>query len=270
MKTRILSGLAMVPLVALIYLGDLYLTIGAMVICAVAMSEFKKAFSKVGIKVIDIITFPIGLMMLKIAEDGLGHLEFNAVIALGVVVTLLSMLFIKEKPVESSVVTILTIVYIPFLLSHIIAISNINVDFIMLNPNMNLMIWLVFITALGSDTFAYFTGYLFGKHKLCPNISPKKTIEGAIGGIVGSVILSTIFIYFVVNPDWIIHGVILGALGAVAGQMGDLVASMFKRRLEIKDYGSLIPGHGGVLDRIDSILFTAPVVYWYVMLLFVK
>ena len=112
---------------------------------------------------------------------------------------------------------------------------------------------------------AYFTGMLLGKHKLCPKISPKKTIEGSIGGILGSVILCAAFSAIFV-PQLLVHSIIIGVLGGIISQFGDLTASIFKRKMGIKDYGNLIPGHGGILDRFDSVLFTAPMVYYYILL----
>lgn len=121
-------------------------------------------------------------------------------------------------------------------------------------------IWLIYIISWGTDTFAYLVGVLFGKHKLCPNISPKKTIEGAIGGILGSVILLNIFnIYiFKYNPIFIN---LVAIFSSIVAQIGDLFASKIKREANIKDFGNLISGHGGVLDRFDSIVFLTPVIY---------
>ena len=112
---------------------------------------------------------------------------------------------------------------------------------------------------------AYFSGYLLGKHKLCPHISPKKTIEGSVGGVIGSVVLSGLFGYFFMD-DVLVHCMIIGVLGGIISQFGDLTASVFKRKMGIKDYGNLIPGHGGILDRFDSVLFTGPMVYYYIVL----
>ena len=133
----------------------------------------------------------------------------------------------------------------------------------------NLMVWLVLLTAFGTDIMAYFSGYLFGKHKLCPKISPKKTVEGAIGGALGSMVLCGIFAKLFL-PALFMHCLIIGLLGGIVSQFGDLTASIFKRKMGIKDYGNLIPGHGGILDRFDSVLFTAPLVYYYIAVILIK
>ena len=93
-----------------------------------------------------------------------------------------------------------------------------------------------------------------------PKVSPKKTIEGAIGGIIGCIIISTVYAYFV-HPEYILLIGVSALIGSVISQAGDLFASSFKRKLGVKDYGNLIPGHGGMLDRIGSIIFTAPFTY---------
>jgi phosphatidate cytidylyltransferase len=129
----------------------------------------------------------------------------------------------------------------------------------------SILVWLIFLSAFGTDVMAYFIGHAFGKHKLCPSISPKKTIEGAIGGTIGGIIICGVFGYFFAN-ELLVHCLIIGALGGVISQFGDLTASVFKRKMGIKDYGNLIPGHGGILDRVDSVLFTAPMVYYYILI----
>ena len=123
---------------------------------------------------------------------------------------------------------------------------------------------LIFIGAWVTDTFAYFVGYLFGKHKLIPKVSPKKTIEGSIGGILGSTVGCMVFAYLF-NLDMPVM-IIIGSVGSVIAQFGDLFASSIKRYVGIKDYGTLIPGHGGVLDRFDSVILVAPFVYYSIML----
>ncbi|MDO4166209.1 MAG: phosphatidate cytidylyltransferase [Eubacteriales bacterium] len=129
------------------------------------------------------------------------------------------------------------------------------------------LVWLIFVGAWGSDTCAYCVGKLIGKHKMPSKLSPNKTIEGCVGGVIGAALIG--FIYAAVLWDfqrvWIAFAVI-GAASSVISQIGDLTASAIKRNHEIKDYGHLIPGHGGILDRFDSIIFTAPIVYYLITL----
>ena len=127
------------------------------------------------------------------------------------------------------------------------------------------LVWLIFLSAWGCDTCAYCVGSLIGKHKMSPILSPKKSVEGAVGGVAGAFILGILFALFTHGP-LLIYGVICGA-GAIISMVGDLAASAIKRNMEIKDYGKLIPGHGGILDRFDSIIFTAPVIYYLSYLL---
>ncbi len=116
------------------------------------------------------------------------------------------------------------------------------------------------------DMGAYFTGVTIGKHKLCPEISPKKTVEGAVGGIVSSIIFAIIYVFAFGMQEKLIATIILTIPLCIVGMMGDLFASSLKRAVSLKDYGNLIPGHGGVLDRLDSMLLIAPVLYLFVTL----
>lgn len=130
--------------------------------------------------------------------------------------------------------------------------------------------WL-FVTlgvAFLSDTVAYFFGRFLGKHKLYPAVSPKKTVEGAVGGIVGGVLSTVGFGSLFLLPELPIgHALVLGAVGSAVGQVGDLFESMLKRAYGVKDSGNLLPGHGGMLDRVDALLFVGPVVYYYATLI---
>lgn len=135
-----------------------------------------------------------------------------------------------------------------------------------------ILVWLIFIGAWGSDTSAYCVGMLFGKHKFLPKLSPKKSLEGCIGGVIGAALLGllygTIFKNNIVsagNPG--LEYALIGGSASILSQIGDLAASAIKRDHNIKDYGNLIPGHGGILDRFDSILFVAPMVYYLTVLL---
>ena len=152
--------------------------------------------------------------------------------------------------------------YVTALFAHIVLIRKESAG--------NYLIWIVFITAWLSDTMAFAVGRRFGRNKLIPEVSPKKTVEGAIGGLAGSVIFNLIFgIVCSVIFDCAVFYLPLVALALVAGvmsQLGDLAASCIKREHGIKDFSNLLPGHGGVLDRFDSVLFVAPVVYYFVIL----
>ena len=118
------------------------------------------------------------------------------------------------------------------------------------------LVWLIFLCSWGCDTCAYCVGMLIGKHKMAPVLSPKKSVEGAVGGVVGAVLLGAVY-GAAVKGEILEYGVICGA-GALISMVGDLAASAIKRNHDIKDYGTLIPGHGGIMDRFDSVIFTAP------------
>ena len=133
----------------------------------------------------------------------------------------------------------------------------------------------VFTTSAGGDMLAYFVGSAVGGPKLCPQISPNKTIAGAIGGLAGSVIITVLagLIFRLVSPEFFAGGpplwanALVGLVGGVAAQLGDLFASMVKRHCKVKDFGHIFPGHGGMMDRLDSIVFTSVVIYCYRMIL---
>ena len=154
------------------------------------------------------------------------------------------------------------LVYVAVMLSFLYQTRMIPIE----GRNTPIVYFLIFICSWGCDTCAYAVGILFGKHKMAPVLSPKKSVEGGIGGIVGAALLGASY-GLVFHLDW--QGcVILCAAGAVVSQIGDLAASAIKRNHEIKDYGHLIPGHGGILDRFDSVIFTAPIIYVLTLLVF--
>ena len=123
-------------------------------------------------------------------------------------------------------------------------------------------VWIMFIGTWASDTFAYFTGTAIGRHKLCPSISPNKTIEGFMGSVIGTTAVVAGLGYYLNLP--LQEMAVLGLLIAIFATLGDLVESVAKRYVGIKDSGNIIPGHGGVWDRFDSVLFTAPLVFYFV------
>ena len=129
------------------------------------------------------------------------------------------------------------------------------------------LVWLIFLCSWGCDTCAYCVGMLFGKHKMSPKLSPKKSVEGAVGGVIGAAVLTLIYGfmfkgYMGEDVPYIFMMAGICAAGALLSMVGDLAASAIKRNYDIKDYGKLIPGHGGILDRFDSVIFTAPVIYF--------
>ncbi len=128
------------------------------------------------------------------------------------------------------------------------------------------LVWFVFLSSWGSDTCAYAVGVLFGKHKMTPKLSPKKSIEGAAGGVVGAALLFVLYTWLVIGTytDAALSlglAALLGGVGAMVSMVGDLAASAVKRDHNIKDYGKLIPGHGGIMDRFDSVIVTAPIIF---------
>lgn len=160
--------------------------------------------------------------------------------------------------------TYFSFVYAPIMLSFVYLTRQL--------PDGVYLVWMIFIGSWISDTAAYVVGVLFGKHKLAPVLSPKKSIEGSIGGIAGSALVSAFYGFILMEKlqygsEFIVVMAVIGAAGSVISQVGDLAASAIKRNHEIKDYGHLIPGHGGVMDRFDSVIVTAPMVYFLATIL---
>lgn len=155
---------------------------------------------------------------------------------------------------------LLAFLYIPFLLMHLIQLRQ--------TPFGIQWLFVIMLIVMSNDSTAYYFGSAFGKHRLYPLVSPKKSIEGAAGGLVGSLVgaLLAKFIFF---PQLtFIDAVVTALVVGMFGQAGDLFESLLKRSFGVKDSGTIIPGHGGVLDRLDSILFAAPITYYYVLFFF--
>ncbi len=154
---------------------------------------------------------------------------------------------------------LLLLFYLPFLFSHLLLLWDLDGG--------RALVAMVFLVAWGGDAFAYYTGRAWGQHKLAPAISPNKTVEGSIGGVVGAGIFALLLAGTGLVPLSWQSLVLLGMLANVAGQLGDLFESYLKRLGGSKDSGCLIPGHGGLLDRLDSILFAGPLLYYGALLL---
>ncbi len=276
MKTRIISGFAMAPLLALVVLGGPCITILGFLIALMGIHEFFNGFRTMGARP----SYPIAavsvtlLYILHIVYEYFFRQQPDASLYLmwlfiSVIMCLLYLFKIEERRLEDSMVTITGIVYIGFFSYHAVMTESFfsgNGGSIGLHSS---PVWLILITAFCTDIFAYFGGYFLGKHKLCPVISPKKTVEGSVCGTLGSVLFCVLFGYFFPVGEglhlW--EYAVIGLAGGIVSQFGDLTASIFKRKMGIKDYGNLIPGHGGIMDRFDSVLFTAPMVYYVMYIL---
>lgn len=265
MKTRVLSGLIMAPMLAVLYFGGRILLAACFLIALMGIKEFYKGFGEIGVKPF----LPIGYMaVLGLYSIGLWTLYPSGAASSGAAVwylvwtfavTIASLLYlfsIDKRSLTDGMATLTGIFYVAFFSYHVVLVER----------EFGAAVWFIVLTAFGTDIFAYFTGVTLGKHKLCPKISPKKTIEGALGGIMGSMVLCGLFSWVVMKTG-IAAGLLLGFSGSIVAQLGDLTASIFKRHMGIKDFGNLIPGHGGILDRFDSILFTAPMVYCMLIVL---
>ncbi len=249
MKVRIVSSIVLLPLFLFVIIyGGFVTKLAVLIVALISIKEFTNAFAVSGVKPTNEILYALTIIFLI---PNWSNIWSVLPVLLFILVLGESVLLIFGKnTVDDISVSILTFVYITVALSSVIVVRQASFDFI----------WYVFIFAWATDTCAYFSGFAFGKNKLIPSVSPKKTVEGAIGGVIGCIIISVGYAYFVHPENTLLIGV-SALVGSVISQVGDLFASVFKRKLGVKDYGNLIPGHGGMLDRIDSIIFTAPFTY---------
>jgi phosphatidate cytidylyltransferase len=161
-----------------------------------------------------------------------------------------------EDSLPSSAIALLGTTYVGLLSGSLIRLRH---DF----PEGSKLVYFLLLVVWLGDSGAYYVGKTFGKHKLSPRISPKKTIEGLMGGVAASVITAVVIHFTFFREFPLHHAIIAGVILSIAGVIGDLTESMWKRSADVKDSGTLLPGHGGFLDRFDSILFTAPILYSY-------
>lgn len=262
MKQRIISSLIMLPLLTVIWLGNWWLLAIGLIASAIGLKELNNGFEKAGYKPsllleIEALILLYGLHILTMYTELIDRsTALNLWFAAVIIGSLVYGFKVEERKLGDIPATLLSIVYVEYLFYHIVLIDQ---------SESRILVWLVFLSAFGTDIFAYFVGVTLGKHKLCPKLSPKKSIEGATGGVLGSIFLCLSFGYFLATDYLLLCGII-GTLGSVVAQLGDLSASALKRQMGIKDYGDLIPGHGGILDRFDSVLFVAPVVYYAIII----
>lgn len=259
---RVISALIAIPALLIpVYFGGLTYTIAVAILVFLGIREFNGMLDQFSIKPIRPLSY-IGSLAI-ISAGYLGNLSL--ITAIIVLLFLLLFIFLilgysKYKLVDI-VYSFIGILYNAVLFNYLIMIR------LHLKDGLGLTI-LLFACVWINDSAAFFAGSYFGKKKLCPHISPKKTVEGSIGGLLGALIPA--IIGGTILKLGVAHSIIIGLIAGGLGQLGDLAESAIKRYFKIKDSGKFMPGHGGVLDRFDSILFAAPVLYYYLLLFLTK
>ncbi len=264
--TRTLSGIVLIAVLLVTFIAGNYAIFGLTAILSlIGLSEVYKTvgIEKCCLGIIGYIGVIVyyGLVLWK----GATYMSVFMIGLLLVVMIAFVFSFPKYK-VEQVMMSFFGVVYVAVLMSFLYLIRETTADGM-------ITIWLVIISSWGCDTCAYLAGVTMGKHKMTPLLSPKKTIEGAIGGIIGTAAIGALYGAIVgqnmeqISNAPVYFAIICGCAGLVS-MVGDLAASAIKRSYDIKDYGKLIPGHGGVLDRFDSVIFTAPVIYYLIYFIF--
>ena len=256
MLTRIISGaIGIILFIAVIAAPPAVLEIALILLSSIGIYETYKAFSISKYIPLLILSMALPLMFSGYLITWLPLYAFILIIAAVATMLKCHESFSSEKLAAS--------VFYPLLISA--AFSLIGV----LRESSDNGIWkmcLPFAMAWSTDTFAYFTGRFFGKHKLCEKLSPKKTVEGAVGGVIGAIIVVIIYTYFCPSKVNYLIAVLFAIAVSIVSQMGDIFFSCIKRENGIKDFGNLMPGHGGVMDRFDSVMLTAPLTYLFITL----
>ena len=264
-NNRYFGALFLIPILLAFIFGGVWLKI---VVSLMGIRAYYEYFQVVRVKKINPVE-SIGYLF-AVIQFGLfftGRVELKVIsvlILIFKVVTLIITVFKRDYNFIDAAVTIMGFIYTIAFFSLIILIYEM--------PGGNFYVFTIFTISWLCDTSAYFTGRFFGKHKLIPEVSPKKTVEGAIGGLFGGALGTMVFGLILertgqnlMSP---IHFLIMGLIGSVFAQIGDLIASSFKRDCGVKDYPKLIPGHGGILDRFDSVLMAAVSVFLYLAIIF--
>ena len=266
LKQRVLTAAIGLPVIVLLLFCPVPIVIFMVMAAAlIGMYEFYGAVGLLPNKPLCVMGY-LGALVIPLGI----YLPLDTVLAIIYiyVLVLFVMLLAMHRQLHFSQLEMLLVglLYIPYFLSHIIYIRNLDFG--------NIYIWLVFLGAFMTDSCAYFTGKAIGGRKLCPTISPKKTVSGAIGGVIGcglsfilfGVIVNVFFSRYLNGNQlsfWLLF--VLGLVSAVISEIVDLVASMIKRQYNIKDFGTLLPGHGGILDRCDSIILVAPTIFLFLI-----
>ncbi len=269
MLTRIITGAVGIVLAAFVIQTGGWLFAGfALLLSLIAWFEFARAF----VHKHENILFFIGVVALFFIW-GCSYLgnndELIGVITISMLVMLAAAVFLHGRvSFTGAALSVAGILYFGLPFGHMVLLRMMQPDTMLSTPLGSFsfgcaMIWVMFIGTWSSDSFAYFTGRAFGSHKLCRTISPNKTVEGFLGGVVGTIVMTALVGWFFSLP--VLELAVLGFFISIFGTVGDLVESVAKRYTGIKDSGNIIPGHGGVWDRFDSVLFTAPLVYYFAL-----
>lgn len=262
LSKRVMSAIIGLPILFLSVLISLRIFyIALCIITVIGLYEYFCAVDRASSKPMKYMGILSGLLLLLLIMDKTNHHLIAPFITLIIFILLAIPVFNRMYNFTGAGITIVGIFYVPLFFGYLYLIRAIPATGVYL-------IWFVFIISFLSDTFAYFIGRSFGKTKLCPKVSPKKTVEGAVGGIVASTIGCTVYGMvlnsYSITGIPIVHLILMGIIGSIISIIGDLAASSIKRNVGVKDYGNIMPGHGGVLDRFDSILFVAPLIYYYI------
>lgn len=268
--TRLASGIVLVVIALLTMgIGGIPLLVTLFLISMIAYRELTKALQCTeGTPKLNAleITGLIGVGAHYIAVYFFEELNFMLMCIVGVFMALMFVYVVTFPKFKAEQVTaaFFAFMYAPLMLSFVYLTR--------VSPRGIYMVWMILISSWGCDTCAYAVGKLIGKHKIFPVLSPKKSLEGCIGGVLGAALLGALYGHFFVEkvtPDqsvtWIIAFICV--VGAIMSMVGDLAASAIKRNHNIKDYGKLIPGHGGIMDRFDSMVVTAPMIYFLTVLM---
>lgn len=270
MKQRIVTGALLITMtVILLLLPGWVMALTSFIFVAFAMWEEYRALSVAGHR---IVTWPVWVSAILSIPLGYfcGHKVMVPLMGAALLLVCVCVLF-REEPQ----LTDLSMSVLPLMTVLLPGLSIVNMSLLMPHAREVVYLSLTLAVPLVGDIFALFTGVKIGGKKLCPAVSPNKTIAGSIGGLVGSLV-AAVMIYAVtcmacdeatlaILPPWW-HYLILGLLGGAVGQIGDLFASLVKRHSKIKDFSNLFPGHGGMLDRLDSVLFMAVLMYSYMLI----
>lgn len=244
MKQRIISAIVMILIcIPILILGDIYFQILATILSAMCLYEILK-YKKIPIFIQIISYLLLGLLLYEtklITQNGL----IPIIIILSLLIPIVFVDNDKKYNYNDAFYLIGIILFLGYTFRSVMDIRMINFE----------SFFYLLLIAVGTDTFAFFIGKSIGRHKLAPKISPNKTIEGSIGGALMGTIIGTTYYGLTISNQNVIIIILITLLLSIVGQLGDLIKSSMKRSLGIKDFSNLIPGHGGIMDRVDSILF---------------